>query len=84
MDRNAIRNVSRRPRTAEDVAVIKSLQKAIDDCQNAINQSLAMIEFTRAAIEFLDELQRGRKPEASDESQRSAPSSSTTRKITSK
>jgi hypothetical protein len=70
---NASRNASRRPRIAEDLALLIALRNAIYDCQIAINQSLAVIDSTLDAIALLYRLQHPRPPDAGPEPHGSAP-----------
>jgi hypothetical protein len=79
---NASRNASRRPRIAEDLALLIALRNAIYDCQITINRSVDVINSTLDAIAFLYRLQHPRLPDAGHEHQGSAPTSSASRKIT--
>ena len=68
-------------RITEDTKLL-TLQRAALECRIAINQSLATIQSTADAIAFLDRLQNSRPRDTGHEHQRSAPTSSASRKIT--
>jgi hypothetical protein len=65
-----------------DIALLIALRRAIDECQNTINQSRPVIESSLDAIALLDRLRDGRPADVGHEPRRSAPTSSATRNIT--